>query len=279
VLSGDALICLGFSEPDAGSDVAAARTRAVRDGDTWLISGQKMFTTLAHEARWVFLLTRTNQDGPKHAGLTMFLVPMDSPGISLSAIHTLGGERTNITFYDNVRVDDRCRVGGVGDGWQVLTTALTTERGSAMAAIPIFVGAHGRLLDRAIAEAARPRSGGRLIDNPTVRQRLAASRLEYEVSKLLGYRSVWVAGRHGPASVEAAMAKLSASEYFQRAAADLLDIFGPAGLLQHGEEGAPADGWIEHAHRHAAVTTIYGGTSEIMRNIIADHKLKLPRSR
>src|SRR5438309_1487418 len=120
VVSGDALIAIGFSEPDSGSDVASARTRAVRDGDEWIVNGQKMFTTMAHEARWVFLLTRTDPEAPKHRGLTVFLVPMDTPGIELQPVHTLGWERTNITFYTDVRVDDRWRVGEVNGGWDVI---------------------------------------------------------------------------------------------------------------------------------------------------------------
>ena len=120
VLAGEILICLGYSEPDSGSDAAAATTRAERDGDDWVINGQKMFTTLAHEAAYVFLLTRTNPDVAKHRGLTMFLVPMDTPGIEVTPIWTLSGERTNITFYRDVRVSDAARVGDVDGGWDVM---------------------------------------------------------------------------------------------------------------------------------------------------------------
>ncbi len=129
ILSGAALCCLGYSEPDAGSDVAACATRAVRDGDTWTINGQKMFTTLAHEAQYVFLLTRTNTEVAKHKGLTMFVVPMDTPGISITPVHTMGGERTNITYYDDVTVDDRYRVGEVDGGWSAFSTTASPGRG------------------------------------------------------------------------------------------------------------------------------------------------------
>ena len=120
---------LGYSEPDSGSDVASIKTRAIRDGDEWVINGQKMFTTLAHEANYVFLLARTNPDVPKHKGLTMFLVPLDSPGIEIQPVHTVGGERTNATFYNDVRVSDHFRIGEVDGGWDVMTVALTFERG------------------------------------------------------------------------------------------------------------------------------------------------------
>ena len=124
LIGGEILPCLGYSEPDAGSDVAAVATRAVLDGDEWVIDGQKMFTTMAHEAAYVFLLARTSPDKPKHKGLTMFLVPTDSPGVSVTAVHTLGGERTNITWYDEVRVPDHCRVGEVDAGWSLMNAAL-----------------------------------------------------------------------------------------------------------------------------------------------------------
>ena len=123
-LAGEIIFGLGYTEPDSGSDVAAAKTRAVPDGDDWVIDGQKMFTTLAHEAAFVFLLARTNPDVPKHRGLTMFLVPLDAPGVEIHPVHTMGGERTNATFYTGVRVPDAFRVGGVDGGWDVMTVAL-----------------------------------------------------------------------------------------------------------------------------------------------------------
>jgi 3-oxocholest-4-en-26-oyl-CoA dehydrogenase alpha subunit len=125
LLAGESLIALGYSEPDSGSDVAAARTRAVRDGDGWRIDGQKIFTSLAEESEWVFLLTRTDPDVPKHQGLTFFLVPTSAPGFELRRIHTLSGKRTNTTFYDGVYVDDEWRVGEVNGGWQVMLVALS----------------------------------------------------------------------------------------------------------------------------------------------------------
>ncbi|MEO9165234.1 MAG: acyl-CoA dehydrogenase, partial [Aquihabitans sp.] len=124
ILAGQAMCCLGYSEPDAGSDVASVVTKAVQDGDEWTITGQKMFTTMAHEAKYVFLLTRTNTEVAKHKGLTMFVIPMDHAGISFTPVHTMGGERTNITYYDDVKVDDKYRVGEVDGGWKVMMTAL-----------------------------------------------------------------------------------------------------------------------------------------------------------
>lgn len=277
VLAGELLFCLGYSEPDAGSDVASVKTRAVRDGDEWVINGQKMFTTLAHEATHVFLLTRTNPSVPKHQGLTMFLVPLDSPGIEVRPVHTLGGERTNITFYSDVRVPDRMRVGEVDDGWGTMTVALTYERGGGG-------GAGGpealEVLDHAVRWAQRhDGSGDRPIDDPLVKERLGRMAVEGEVARLLDLRVRWIAASGERPGVEGSMSKLFSSELLVRAADELLDMLGPSGLLQHGEPAAPSDGWIEHSHRHAAVTTIYGGTSEVQRGIIAERGLGLPRGR
>jgi alkylation response protein AidB-like acyl-CoA dehydrogenase len=272
VLAGEALVCLGLTEPDAGSDVSSVSTRAVRGGNDWLIDGQKMFTTLAHEARWVFLLTRTDPDTIKHRGLTMFLVPMDSAGIDIQPVHTLGGERTNITFYAGVRVPDRFRVGAAGNGWAVLMTALALERGGEFGGMSQFTGLLARLLDDTADWAHEPDAYGRVpFDDMAVRTRLGRVAAELHVSRLLSARSAWVAGRGRSPVTEAAMAKLHAAETLQRSAGRLLDLVGPAGLVVPGP--------LEHAYRHAAVTTIYGGSSEILRGIVAGQALRLPASK
>ncbi|HEU5149954.1 MAG TPA: acyl-CoA dehydrogenase family protein, partial [Iamia sp.] len=268
VLAGEVLTCLGYSEPDAGSDVAACATRAVRDGDEWVINGQKMFTTLAHESQYVFLLTRTNTEVAKHKGLTMFLVPMDTPGISITPVHTMGGERTNITWYDDVRVSDRWRVGDVDGGWKVMMTALVFERNSA------WYGEAVRLLAHGLRWA---RESGR-IDDPSVRERLATAAIGNEVANLLGWRAAWLASTGALPGVEGTMAKLATTEHYQRAADDLIDMLGADGIRRHGSPEAPADGWIEATFRHCQVTTIYGGTSEVLRGIIAERGLGLPRA-
>jgi len=268
-LRGEILVCLGYSEPDAGSDVASVVTRAVRDGDEWVVNGQKMFTTMAHESDYVFLLTRTNPDVPKHRGLTMFLVPLDAAGVEIAPVRTLGGERTNITFYNDVRVPDSARVGEVDGGWDVMTVALAFERN------PTANGEEGRLLRRMLRWA---RETGAFND-VTMRDVLARVATETEVGRLLAYRMAWVSARGELPIVEGSEAKLFGSESFRRASADLLALLGPSGVLQRGEAGAPVDGWAEHAFRHAVVTTIYAGSSEIQRSIIAERGLGLPRSR
>ncbi len=274
ILSGEVICCLGYSEPESGSDVAACATKAVRDGDDWVVDGQKMFTTLAHEAGYVFLLTRTNTEVAKHKGLTMFVVPMDTPGIQVSPVHTMGGERTNITYYDGVRVDDRYRVGDVDGGWKVMMTALVFERNAA------WYGEAVRLLDHAVRWAATTHDpeGRPMLADPLVRIRLARAAAGNEVANLLGWRAAWLAATGTLPGVEGTMAKLFTTEHYQRSASDLLDLLGADGVRRHGAPDAPADGWIEATYRHCQVTTIYGGTSEVLRNIVAQRGLGLPRS-
>jgi alkylation response protein AidB-like acyl-CoA dehydrogenase len=277
ILRGEALACLGYTEPESGSDVAAARTRATRQPDgSWQIDGQKIFTSLAEVSDWVFLLTRTNPDVAKHAGLSFFLVPLDTPGIEIQEIRMLSGKRTNATFYDRVRIDDRWRVGEVDGGWDVMRVALAYERG--------VVGglSDGIALYEAALQAARTQrraDGSRLIDDRSVRERLVRTAIDNEVAQLLGARSAWVAAQGGLPGLEGSQAKLFATEAFGRASERLIDLLGPAGLLARGETGAPVDGFVAHCWLYAPVTTLHGGTSEIQRNNIAERLLGLPRAR
>ncbi|MBW2495752.1 MAG: acyl-CoA dehydrogenase family protein [Deltaproteobacteria bacterium] len=276
LLAGEGIPCLGYSEPECGSDVAAVRTRAVRSGDGWQIDGQKMWTSLADVASWVLLLTRTDPDVPKHRGLTFFLVPLDTPGVEIQEIRTLSGKRTNATYYDGVQLDDRWRVGEVNGGWDVMRVALSLERG-VMGGLSdgIRLLAHA---ERAARETRRP-DGRRLIDDPAVRERLVRTSIDNEVADLLGDRAAWVAGSGERPGLEGSEAKLFATEALNRATDRLLDCLGPRGLLQEGEPQAPVAGFIEHCWRFAPVTVIAGGTSEIQRNHIAERMLGLPRAR
>jgi alkylation response protein AidB-like acyl-CoA dehydrogenase len=274
-LGGEIIIALGFSEPESGSDVAAARTRAVRDGGEWVINGQKMFTTNAQDADYVFMLARTNPDVPKHQGLTTFLVSMKQPGVEVRPVFTLSGERTNITFYADVRVDDGMRIGEVDGGWDVMTVGLTFERS----------GAHGgesiRLLKAMEHWAAttKDREGRPRADDPTVLARLGRAAAENEVSILLARRSAWVQSKQGTSGVEGSMGKLFASEALTRQAGDFMDMVGPDGLRSMHDPTALEGGAAEYAFRFAPGTTTYGGTSEIQRNIVAQRGLGLPRPR
>jgi alkylation response protein AidB-like acyl-CoA dehydrogenase len=270
VTSGDALICLGYSEPDAGSDLAALSTRAVRDGNEWVINGAKMWTTMAHEARWVILLARTDASLPRHQGLTMFLVPMDTPGIRVDPVATMATERTNATFYDDVRVGDECVLGEVNGGWQVMGVALSFERGVMGGTNP------GVPLLRHTMQWALE---SRRLAEPAVREKLARVAIDNHVAALLTQRAAWIASSGGLPGLEGSMTKLFASEAYQKASRWFQEMAGAEGLLQMQQPGAVAHGWIEYDARHSPVTTIYGGTSEMIRNDIAERHLGLPRVR
>jgi alkylation response protein AidB-like acyl-CoA dehydrogenase len=274
LLNGNDVPCLGYSEPESGSDVAAASTRAVRDGADWVIDGQKMFTSVAEEATWAFLLTRTNTEAAKHRGLTFFLVDMRLPGVEIREMRTMSGKRTNVTFYDGVRVPDAYRVGDVDGGWEVMRVALSFERGIAggvSGALQLFEDALEYVRGTFDAQG-RPRS-----DDPLVRERLVRVAIDNEVTELLAQRAAWVALAGQLPGQEGAECKLFATEAFTRATETLLALLGPDGLRSGAH--SPAQGRIEHAFRFAPVTTIWGGTSEIQKNLVAERGLGLPRQR
>jgi alkylation response protein AidB-like acyl-CoA dehydrogenase len=274
-LRGEIIIVLGFTEPESGSDVAAAQTRAVRDGDQWIINGQKMFTTNAQEADYAFMLTRTNTEVPKHQGLTTFLVPLKQPGVEIREVRTMSGERTNLTFYTDVRVDDSLRIGEIDGGWDTMGVGLTLERAGAQG------GQSFRLLAAMEHWAATTadRSGRPHAEDPTVLARLGRAAAENEVTTLLARRTAWVQSTGGLPGVEGSMGKLFASEALTRQGGDFMDMLGPDGMRSTGDPTAVEGGAAEYALRFALGATTYGGTSEIQRNIIAQRGLGLPRAR
>jgi alkylation response protein AidB-like acyl-CoA dehydrogenase len=272
-LRGEIIMVLGFTEPECGSDVAAAQTRAVRDGDEWVINGSKMFTTNAQEADYAFMLTRTNPDVAKHKGLTTFIVPLRQEGVEIRPVYTLSGERTNLTFYNEVRVDDSMRIGEVDGGWDVMTLILTFERTGAQ-------GGWSAALLEAMERWAMSADGAAVpADDPVVRSRLGRAAAEIEVARLLARRCAWMQAAGKLPGVEGSMAKLFASEAVTRQAGDMVDLLGPDGIRSQGDPTAPAGGAADYAFRFALGTTTYGGTSEIQRGVIAQRGLGLPRPR
>jgi alkylation response protein AidB-like acyl-CoA dehydrogenase len=267
-LRGELTIALGMTEPEVGSDVAGVRTRARRDGDHWVVDGQKMFTTNAHVADYVFLLTRTNPDVPKHKGLTMFLVALEQPGVEVQAVYTLSGERTNIVFLNDVVVEDRWRIGEVDGGWSALMISLQDEHSAPF-------GAHlARLVDA--VEAWADESGR--IDDPDVEARLGRWATELEVAQLLEQRVTWMLAEDQVPVAEGPMSKLFSTEAAVKAAEDLTELVGPDALRSRLDPTAIGHGMIEHGLRFSLGTTIYAGTSEVQRNIIAQRACGLPRS-
>jgi hypothetical protein len=272
VAAGNTLICLGYTEPEGGSDVFACKTRAVRDGEEWVINGQKMFTTFAHRADYCFLLTRTDPDSRGPRGLTMFLVPMDSPGIERQPVRTMGYERTNIVFYSDVRVGDKYRVGEVDDGLRVMRVALEAEQNIAPASKTT------QLFDSACEWAKRTLTddGRPMIEEPHVRERLARFAIDTEVTELLGHRVAFIDQIGGKAGPHAA---LFGPESYVAWSAEMLDMVGPASMIEWTDPDSVSGGAFEYHFRSAVASTIYGGSSEVLRSLIAEQRLGLPRSR
>jgi alkylation response protein AidB-like acyl-CoA dehydrogenase len=270
VVEGEAVCALGYSEPGAGSDVFAAKTRATRDGDGWRINGQKMFTSGAECSRYAILLARTCADGPKHKGLTMFIVPLDAEGVTIQPVHTFQEERTNITYYDHVFVPDSYRLGDVDGGLKVMAGALEIEQGMT------FARHHGELL-RAAERFCRTlqRDGRLMIEDPTVQRRLAAVAANLCASQVLHCRTLWTAAERKPNLAYGPSSKLFSSEAYKADAFDLLNLTAPESLAFASPEAAQ----INLCFRHSQVSTIYGGTSEVHRSMIAETQLGLPRTR
>jgi alkylation response protein AidB-like acyl-CoA dehydrogenase len=270
IVAGEVICSLGYSEPSCGSDVFAAQTRATRDGEGWRIDGQKMFTSGADQAEYVLMLTRTNPDVPKHKGLTMFIVPLKQPGITIQAVHTFQDERTNITYYDNVKIKDSYRLGEVDGGVKTMSSALEMEHSGGFAKVQRQMVHAAEAFCRQLQRRSRP-----LIDDTTAQMRLARAKANVLVSEALGHRALWAGvskmshPAYGPA------AKLFSSEKFQTDSADLLDLTAPHSL---SKRTGPA-GFLNQCYRHAQGTTIYGGTSEVHRSLIAERYLGLPRTR
>ena len=270
---GEIISCLGFSEPHSGSDVFAAKTRArqAEDGSgDWIIDGQKMWTSGANLAHHAFLLARTDMEAPKHKGMTVFLVPLDDPGVEIHPVHTFQDERTNATFYENVRIPDSYRIGPVNGGLQVMGFALTIEQGGGG-----FTGPHRHAVECAVEWAREAtRDGGKAIGSPRVLERIAAAATRNRVSYLLYWRALWLKDQGGDRAA-GPMSKLYSSEALLKDAVDLWEMAAPDSLLR-GKRGARQ---LEHEMRHASVTTVYGGTSEVHRSQVAEAFFGLPKSR
>jgi alkylation response protein AidB-like acyl-CoA dehydrogenase len=272
VAAGETLICLGYTEPAGGSDVFACATRSQRDGDEWIVNGQKIFTTFAHLADYCFLLTRSQPGSAGPRGLTMLLVPLDSPGVEIQPVHTVGHERTNIVFYNDVRVADANRVGEAHEGFAVMRAALEAEQNVAPASRT------GLVAEDALefARTHRGPDGLELINDVLVRERLARMTMEAEVADLLGLRAAFLdaeGDKPGPVSA------LFGPESYVRASAAAIDIAGTAGMLDWPDPQSPVDGSLDAHYRSAVATTIYGGSSEVLRSLIVENRLGFPRSR
>lgn len=269
VFSGEIRMCLGYTEPEGGSDIATCKTRAVRDGDQWVINGSKMFTTGAHLCRYTFLITNTDPDARKHKSLTMFLVPLDTPGIEIQGIRTVDGDRTNIVYYSDVRVDDKYRLGDVNGGWTVLREPLNDEHGGSASATDglsdISIMAHqagfvATALDKATRRVGlADEDSPALIDDDSVAYRLGRVSARYEAA--------WAA--------PSLFGRVAVSQMMRDCTPDLMDLLGAGSVLTRDTSEVADGGAAEYAYRFAPLGGIYGGTLEVFRNMIAQYILDL----
>ena len=266
---------VGYSEPSAGSDAAAMRLKAERKDDGWVLNGQKVFTTSAHFADWYWVGARTDPNAPKHHGITLFLVRMDDPGLTIHPMYTMGNERTNAVFFDNVFVHDDYRVGELNKGFQYIAEALDIERFSMFTFAPI----RGRVELLCDYVKTATRDGKPLRDDPVIRQKVAELATECEVARVLGVKFVDAAINSSKTpTIEASEYKLYATELSRRIADATMDIVGPGAQLALHTEDAPLNGRAESCYTYTVIDTIGGGSSQVQRNIIAKRKLDLPKN-
>jgi alkylation response protein AidB-like acyl-CoA dehydrogenase len=253
VYRGEARFAMGYTEPEGGSDIATCKTRAVPDGDEWVINGQKMFTSGAHNARYIFLLTNTDPNGRRNRNLTMFLVPTDTPGLEIQGLRTVDGERTNITYYSDVRIPDKYRLGEVNDGWAVLNGPLTAEHGAG-GADPVGladIATMGSFGSR-MAETADAVAGEADLSDGSAAYRLGRAHARIEAAL----------------STPGIFGRVAIAQTMRDVAPDLMDILGASSVL-------PSD--PDYLYRWAPLVGIYGGTIDVFRNMIAQYVLGLGR--
>jgi len=275
ILRGEIEICIGYTEAEAGTDLASLKTAAVKDGDHYIINGAKVFTSLAHTADYIWLAARTDpKAAKKHHGISVFLIPMNTPGITVRPLNTMPGERNNYTFYDNVRVPKSCLVGEENKGWKYITTQLDFERIMLSPSSPMR-----RNIEDTIDWAKETRiDGAPVIEQHGVKTKLAHLLMEVEVLKMLNFQVAWLITQGGVPYAEASMVKVFGSELYQRVNGTLLEIMGQYGQLKSESKWAPLRGRVEKAFRSDVVFIFGGGAIEVQRNIIAMAGLGMPRS-
>jgi 3-oxocholest-4-en-26-oyl-CoA dehydrogenase alpha subunit len=286
ILSGDVVFAIGYSEPEAGTDLASLRTRAVRertaDGDSWVVDGQKIFTSNGQNADWIWLACRTDPQAPKHKGISIILVPTDAPGFGWTPIETVGGLTTTSTYYDGIRVPAANLVGEENGGWGLITNQLNHER-VALAAI----GMQAEDFYEAALERARtpdPVTGERRIDEPWVQFRAAEVHARLAATRLLNWRLVGDVGAGRPAPGDASGVKFAGTESAVEVYRMCQEITGEAGLIRGGSPGsldigALGDGELERMNRAAQINTFGGGVSEVQREIVATMRLGMKRGK
>jgi alkylation response protein AidB-like acyl-CoA dehydrogenase len=275
ILAGDIHFCIGYTEPESGTDLASLQTRAVRDGDEYVINGQKIYTSLAGDADYIWLATRTDPDVAKHKGISMFVVPMDTPGIKVVPMHLLGDHNINYTFYEDVRVPAANLVGGENQGWSLITNQLNHERVTLCSS-----GIIERAMTdtRAWAQETKLADGRRVIDQEWVQIHLARIYARLEFLKLINWKVAWTATQGHLDVADASTIKVFGTEFYLEAFKLMMEIVGQAGYLSKGSPEAVLAGRLEMYARSLVILTFGGGTNEIQRDLIAIFGLGMPRS-
>jgi alkylation response protein AidB-like acyl-CoA dehydrogenase len=275
ILRADVEFAVGYSEPEAGSDAANMQLRAEKVEGGWKLNGQKMWTTSAHFADWYWVGARTDPDKPKHDGLSLFLIPMDHPGLEIQSLPTIGKDTTNQVFFTDVFVPDDYLVGQRGKGFQYISEALDLERFTMFTLSPITE--RTRVLIEYVKEAQRDDEP--LKEDPNVRRLIAHIATDTAVAKALSTRFVCAAKSGGkPPTIQSSQYKLFTTTLSQRVCKDAVDICGAAGMLRVDQDDAPVSGRFEGAYRATVNETVGGGSSEIQKNIIARRQLGLPKN-
>jgi len=276
IIRGEIEFCLGYTEPNAGSDLASMKMRAVEEGDFYVINGQKTFNTEAHYSEYHWLAARTdfNPNTPKHRGISLFIVDMNSPGITVRPLWTMSGERTNEVFYENVRVPKSRQVGEKNRGFYYMMEAIDSERNHVFTPCRLIP-----LLEDLIQYVRETRFNGRpLAEDPKIKDQLAQMAVELEVAQLFAEHSRWMESHEIPMTYEPEITKVFVSELDQRLADVGMGILSLYSQLEEGSKWVPLRGRVEWYFLHSFMTTIGAGTSEIGRNVIAQRGLGLPRS-
>jgi alkylation response protein AidB-like acyl-CoA dehydrogenase len=279
ILTGAEIWCQGFSEPESGSDLASLKTRAVKDGDEWVVTGQKVWTTFAQYAKWCMLVARTDPDAPKHQGLTYFLMDMEQEGVEAKPLVQITGEgEFNEVFINEARIPEENVVGGVGNGWTVAITTLMNERaGLAFGAIAQIHNSLGRLAS--LANEVREEGGSTAAEDAYFRQRIAQLFIEAETMRLNAYRGLTKTMESGIPGPEGSLGKWQWADINQDLTELALEIEGAWAALGRGSDGAIANGAWQYNFLRSRANSIEGGTTDILKNIIAERVLGLPRMR
>ncbi len=272
IAKGEMICAVGYSEPEAGTDLASLRTRATRDGEYWVINGSKIWNSGAQRATHEWLCVRTDPNGVRHRGISVIIVPIDSPGIQIRPLYAWSGYRTNEVHFDEVRVPITNVVGEVNRGWTYITGALDLERGALTNA-----GDLRRAVDELRELARRPRRDGSVpADDAALRRRLVQAEADVEVAMLMGYEAASILDSHVIPIVEVSVEKIFTSELRKRIADLALDLLGPDGLLAHRSENAPLAGKFERLYRAAPLMRFGGGTNEVLRDVISQRGHGMP---